>query len=221
MKYKKNFLSRKRIKVFEIKKNNRKVKDFKNENKKIFNIIKDKKKTLNDIVGNSYSHYNNLLKKNNKYSLSEISKLVLEYIKNKQITTVNEVVQYINNKLNIKKCTELIKRNIKKNIIIAIKVMCYKRIRKINKKLVYINYSSNNPEIIEKKEISNKLKNIKEDYKDVDKNIRKIKKKLNVLEKLQKNLIEKFILIKFQEQIKNDILNNISKEFIINTNLKF
>jgi len=106
MKYKKNFLSRKRIKVFEIKKNNQKVKDFKNENKKIFNIIKDKKKTLNDIVGNSYSHYNNLLKKNNKYSLSEISKLVLEYIKNKQITTVNEVVQYINNKLNIKKCTE-------------------------------------------------------------------------------------------------------------------
>ena len=130
--------------------------------------------------------------------------------------------------------------------------MSFKRIKKNKQRLEYIYYSSDKKENIEIKENktlnnenkndndneNNNLNNIEEE--DEDEIEEEYKNKLKILKKLQKILIKKYILIKFQEKFEkmleepkkliNDMLKNIDiinkesknafNDYIFNSNSK-
>jgi len=163
MKKNKMFLSKKRGKDFELEKNRHNTKDFPNNKKKIFKIIKDRKNT------NSVTYSKNNLKKNHKHSLKKIAKLVLEFIKSKKVTSVNQSIEHIINILNLENSNELLLKNIKKKVLKTIDIMSYMRIKKINQNLEYIYYNSEIKERIEDKHnIENKKIKIKSNDNQIE-----------------------------------------------------
>ena len=266
MKNKNNYLSKKRKKVFEIEKITHKTKVFPNYSKKYFKIIKDKNNILNNNNTNTNSYpknNNNKLKENQKQSLTEIAKLVEDYIKKKKVTTGNQATEYTKKVLQLENCDELTQKNIQRRVYDAINVMSFKRIKKNKQRLEYIYYSSDKKDNIKKKENieinenkndndneNNNLNNIEEEDEDEDEDNYKnededeieeeYKNKLKILKKLQKILIKKYILIKFQEKFEkmleepkkliNDMLKNIDiinkesknafNDYIFNSNSK-
>ena len=149
--------------------------------------------------------------KNPKYSLIEISKLVLNYIKQEKHKTGNEITEYVLNYLKPGN-DEKIQKNIQRRVYDSINVMnAAGLIQKNKQQIKYIPRKNKNND--EKMKITkaniieiNKEKNIKEIN---DKN-QEYLDKLKQLNLLQQILIKKYITLKMYENKSN--LNNDNNE---------
>jgi len=153
--------------------------------------------------------------KNPKYSLIEISKLVLNYIKQEKHKTGNEITEYVLNYLK-PGSDEKIQKNIQRRVYDSINVMnAAGLIQKNKQQIKYIPRKSKNND--EKVKITNiKKTNILEINKE--KNIKEINDKnqeyydkLKQLNSLQQILIKKYITLKIYEN-KSNLNNNNSED---------
>ena len=215
MKYTKNVLYKKNN-ANEIKNNAYKKNFYPNKKNK---FCKNRHKTLNNNYNNSYSKkYNTKSKENKKHSLTEIAKLVFDFIKKEKITTVDQICVYILNTLKLNNSNELRIKTIKKRVYKSIEVMTYKIIKKHNKRIEYIDYNCN------KNNKNMNLKNIDEEFDNINESEAKIieeyNKKKYILKKLKKILFKKYEkIIEIQKKINENTLKYpviFNKEFKIN-----
>ena len=173
---------------------------------------------------------------NRGQSLKEISKLINEFIKQNNITTLDKVNEYIINVYKPKMAKNSLK-SIKKNVKLAIEVMRnIGRIKKNNQFIQYIDYNikeknNENKKII--KIIKNNEKNEdneeEEDDNNYDKNVEndkhndfykeEIEKKSKQLKELQKNLIKNYFILQFVEKFEGKQNNENEKKN--NNNIQF
>ena len=178
-----HYLRKKRKKIFIIKKQ-----------------IKKKKFKIMPISNNDNS------KENIKQTLINISKLVLEYIKEKGKTTLIEIISHIMNVLNINDNDESMQKNIHRRVYDSINIMnALGRIKKNNNEIEYLNYDNIDTTDMNEKEtnqITNKDKNneIKINSKKYDDE--EYGEKQKILEGLQKSLIEKYLVLKFYQKFR-------------------
>ena len=205
----KKYLSKKRKKIFFIKKSANKKKNY-NKSKEI-----------------------------QHQSLINISKLVLDFIKQNNKTTGNQIIENIMTTLKADNEDEMIQKNIQRRVYDAINVMSsIGLIRKNRQNIEYINYNSRKKKINFKKYIDesstiiitndsqkeqkenkyenkddeivnfnlnyNKNENLEEveeeDEEEDDKIEEEYNEKLKKKKELQKNLIKKYITLKFHEK---------------------
>ena len=171
------------------------------------------------------------------HSLKEISKLIIEFIKQNKITTLNQVNEYIINIYKPKMANNSLK-SIKKNVNVAIEVMRnIGRIKKNNQIIQYIDYNikennNKNKKII--KITNNNEKNEdneeeEEDDNNYDKNVEndkhndfykeEINKKSKQLKELQEILIKKYFILQFVEKYAG--YQNKENEKKNNNNIQF
>ena len=186
-----------------IKKMEEKMHYLRKKRKKIFIIkkqIKKKKFKIMPISNNVNS------KENIKQTLINISKLVLEYIKEKGKTTLIEIISHIMNVLNINDNDESMQKNIHRRVYDSINIMnALGRIKKNNNEIEYLNYDNIDITDMNEKEtnqITNKDKNneIKINSKKYDDE--EYGEKQKILEGLQKSLIEKYLVLKFYQKFR-------------------
>jgi hypothetical protein len=161
--------------------------------------------------------------KDQKNSLIEISKLVWEYIKKEEHKTCSEITEYVINILK-PETDEKIQKNIQRRVYDSINVMNAAGLIKKNKQdIEYIPLKEKNNDITYINSHVNKINKNKINDKD---NIIKIKNKNNEysdkskeLYMLQKVLMEKYLLLKFNEaKCKSFNENNIKNNNILFTN---
>lgn len=151
------------------------------------------------------------------HSLKEISKLIIEFIKQNKITTLNLVNEYIINVYKPKMANNSLK-SIKKNVNVAIEVMRnIGRIKKNNQIIQYIDYNikennNKNKKIIKitKNNEKNEDNEEEEDDNNYDKNVEndkhndfykeEINKKSKQLKESQEILIKKYFILQFFEK---------------------
>ena len=181
------------------------------------NFITKKRKNIFLITKIANKNNNQDSEKNNEISkeiqpqsLTNISKYVLEFIRQKRVTTHNNVIKHIKTILQSKKEDKIIEKNIQRRVYESINIMS--AIGYINKKkqrIEYIKKDLNNENIINKNVIKLEEQNI--DKKDEDKTNKKenkvcdllekkYKEKVQKLEELQKNLIKHYLILKFVEK---------------------
>lgn len=181
------------------------------------NFITKKRKNIFLITKIANKNNNQDSEKNNEISkeiqpqsLTNISKYVLEFIRQKRVTTHNNVIKHIKTILQSKKEDKTIEKNIQRRVYESINIMS--AIGYINKKkqrIEYIKKDLNNENIINKNVIKLEEQNI--DKKDEDKTNKKenkvcdllekkYKEKVQKLEELQKNLIKHYLILKFVEK---------------------
>ena len=144
---------------------------------------------------------------NQRHSLIGISKLVFEYIKQKEETTGNDVTEHIKNVLQPKKNDQSNQKNIQRRVYDAINVMCAVGLIKKNKQEIrflqklnnennnIINIKNNNNNNIKEK---NKIK-IEMNSESLDSED-KIKEKDNELNEKRQILIKSYLTLKFYEK---------------------
>ena len=153
--------------------------------------------------------------KNNqtKNSLIEISKLVLDYIKEKDHKTGNQITEYVINYLKPENDDKAIQKNIQRRVYDSINVMNSIGIIKKNKQdIKYTPIKKNNESnritnTNQKK--NNQFKNQKDNDEIKLKNLEYLNK-INELKKLQKVLIQKYITLKCYEYTSK--INNINED---------
>ena len=181
------------------------------------NFITKKRKNIFLITKIANKNNNQDSEKNNEISkeiqpqsLTNISKYVLEFIRQKRVTTYNNVIKHIKTILQSKKEDKTIEKNIQRRVYESINIMS--AIGYLNKKkqrIEYIKKDLNNENIINKNVIKLEEQNI--DKKDEDKTNKKenkvcdllekkYKEKVQKLEELQKNLIKHYLILKFVEK---------------------
>ena len=164
--------------------------------------------------------------KNNqpKNSLIGISRLVLDYIKENKHKTGNQITEYVINSLQPENDNKTIQKNIQRRVYDSINVLNALGLIKKNKQ--NINYTP----ILNKNE-NDKISNIKEknineiknEKNNEEINLKKIEYfgKLKKLKMLQKELIRKYITLKYYEQSSNLINNqdeNTTNDYFENKN---
>jgi hypothetical protein len=151
-----------------------------------------------------------------KNSLIGISKLVLDYVKENEHKTGNQITEYVINALQPENDDKIIQKNIQRRVYDSINVL--NALGLIQKNKQNINYVH----ILNKNE-NNKISNIKEkkineinEKNNEEINLKNIEyiEKLKELKLLQKELIKKYITLKCFEQV-SKISNNEDK----NTNV--
>lgn len=195
------------------------------------NFITKKRKNIFLITKITNKNNNQDSEKNNEISkeiqpqsLINISKYVLEFIRQKRVTTYNNVIKHIKTILQSKKEDKIIEKNIQRRVYESINIMS--AIGYLNKKkqrIEYIKKDLNNDNIINKNAIKlednqniiNKnvieLEEYNIDNKDEDKINKKENKicdllekkyreKVQKLEELQKSLIKHYLILKFVEK---------------------
>lgn len=153
---------------------------------------------------------NEISKEIQPQSLTNISKYVLEFVRQKRVTTYNNVIKHIKTILQSKNEDKIIEKNIQRRVYESINIMS--AIGYINKKkqrIEYIKKDLNNENIITKNEIKLEEQNIdkndedktnKKENKVCDLLEKKYKEKVQKLEELQKNLIKHYLILKFVEK---------------------
>lgn len=215
MKEPKYFLCKKRKRIFLIEKTAKKISSRKKANKlkhEFFPINqKDTKKeelsennmTLN--IGDN----NEKVKENQRHSLIEISKYVLNFIKQKKDTTGNDVTNEIKKKLQPQKEDESTQKNIQRRVYDAINVMgAIGLIKKNKQKISYINYpneNSNNVIVIRNDENGNDNYNDYYNYNEMnyDNEIDEERYNQKLKEELQIILIKKYLALDFYKVLKS------------------
>ena len=170
---------------------------------------------------------------NRGHSLKEISKLIIEFIKQNKVTTLNQVNEYIINVYKPKNPNGFFK----KNINVAIEVMRSIGRIKINNQIIqYIDYNikennSKNKKIIKitKNNEKNEDNEEEEDDNNYDKNVEndkhndfykeEINKKSKQLKELQEILIKKYFILQFVEKFVGK--QNKENEKNNNNNIQF
>ena len=207
------YLSKKRKQIFEILKTSKKWKKVECNNNDCFEIIKVKNKSLNK--SNQKSKEKNKKNKDNQQQrLIGISKLVLEYIKEKKKTTGNQVFEYIYGLFNLKNDDELIQKNIQRRVYDSINIMgAIGRIKKNKQMIEYIEYKNENNKdnnneniIITQNESNTKYSKIDKNQKEEIingqiNNKENMEEKLKKLENLQKVLINNYLTLKYCEKL--------------------
>lgn len=152
--------------------------------------------------------------KNPKYSLIEISKLVLNYIKQEKHKTGNEITEYVLNYLKPGN-DEKIQKNIQRRVYDSINVMnAAGLIQKNKQQIKYIPRKNKNND--EKMKITNIKKaniieiNTEKNIKEINDKNQEYLDKLKQLNLLQQILIKKYITLKMYENKSN--LNNDNNE---------
>ena len=195
------------------------------------NFIIKKRKNIFLITKITNKNNNQDSEKNNEISkeiqpqsLTNISKYVLEFIRQKRVTTYNNVIKHIKKILQSKNEDKIIEKNIQRRVYESINIMTgIGYIHKKKQRIEYIKKDLNNENIISKNEI--KLEDnqniinknlIKLEEQNIDKNDedktnkkenkvcnlleKKYKEKIQKLEELQKNLIKHYLILKFFEK---------------------
>ena len=181
------------------------------------NFITKKRKNIFLITKITNKKNNQDSEKNNEISkeiqpqsLTNISKYVLEFIRQKRVTTYNNVIKHIKKILQSKNEDKIIEKNIQRRVYESINIMS--AIGYINKKkqrIEYIKKDLNNENIISKNVIKLEEQNIdkndedktnKKENKVCDLLEKKYKEKVQKLEELQKNLIKHYLILKFVEK---------------------
>ena len=195
------------------------------------NFIIKKRKNIFLITKITNKNNNKDSEKNNEISkeiqpqsLTNISKYVLEFIRQKRVTTYNNVIKHIKKILQSKNEDKIIEKNIQRRVYESINIMTgIGYIHKKKQRIEYIKKDLNNENIISKNEI--KLEDnqniinknlIKLEEQNIDKNDedktnkkenkvcnlleKKYKEKIQKLEELQKNLIKHYLILKFVEK---------------------
>ena len=181
------------------------------------NFITKKRKNIFLITKITNKNNNQDSEKNNEISkeiqpqsLTNISKYVLEFIRQKRVTTYNNVIKHIKKILQSKNEDKIIEKNIQRRVYESINIMS--AIGYINKKkqrIEYIKKDLNNENIISKNVIKLEEQNIdkndedktnKKENKVCDLLEKKYKEKVQKLEELQKNLIKHYLILKFVEK---------------------
>ena len=195
--------------------------------KKIFSIKNFSKKNNSNNILSKLKKKNNKSKEIQPQSLINISKLVLDYIKQNNKTTGNEITEYVKNVLQANDSDETTQKNIQRRVYDSINIMSPGNIIKNKQTLEFIQ-NKNNENIINKKEEKNEIeKNINhnnninnknnnsnsdnEDDEDRELNeeeMEEYKNKLKLLKDMQKNLIKQYITLKFYEKYSNNSNNN-------------
>lgn len=148
-------------------------------------------------------------------SLIEISKLVLDYIKEKEQKTGNQITEFIINTLQPEKNEELFHKNIQRRIYDSINVMNSIGLIKKNKQNIkYIPIKEDNNEKYNK--ISNlnekcfKMNNSEKNKDELNLKKAEYLEKLKELKLLRKVLIQKYLTLKYYEELsKSNNINHI------------
>ena len=153
--------------------------------------------------------------KNPKYSLIEISKLVLNFIKQEKYKTGNEITEYVLNYLKPGN-DEKIQKNIQRRVYDSINVMNAAGLIQKNKQgIKYIpRKDKNNNEKIQITNINktNSMEiNTEKNIKEINSKKQEYLDKLKQLNLLQQILIKKYITLKIYEN-KSNISNDNTKE---------
>ena len=173
--------------------------------------LSKKRKKIFSIKNCSKSNNN---KKNNyksrevqPHSLTNITRLVLEYFQKNNKTTGNEITEYIIDVLGANDSDEKTKKNIQRRVYDSINIMSPGNIIKNKQKLIFLNNNENMTNI-NNEEINNNINNNEEDEEEDrylnEEEMKEYNSKLKQLKNMQKKLIKQYITLKFYEKYSNN-----------------
>lgn len=226
MKEPKHFLCKKRKKIFLIEKtpkvisSKRRSHKQKNEYYQMSQKDTEKGEIIENNITLNLEENNEKSKENQRHSLIEISKYVLNYIKQEKNTTGNDVTKEIKRRLQPQKEDESTQKNIQRRVYDAINVMgAIGLIRKNKQQIKYINYPSkteNNVIVIKnddndddddnynEKDIGNNNEINYDSENDEEKYNQKVKEELQII------LIKKYLVLNFYKMVKS--LNSLKNK---------
>jgi len=224
MKEPKNFLGKKRKKIFLIEKTPKVISSKRKSHMQKNDYFQMSQKDIekgelieNNIILNLEEN-NEKSKENQRHSLIEISRYVLNYIKQEKNTTGNDVTKEIKRRLQPQKEDESTQKNIQRRVYDAINVMgAIGLIRKNKQKIQYINYpnkTENNVIVIKNDDNDddddnyNENDNNNEINYDSENDEEKYNQKLK--EELQAMLIKKYLALSFYKVVKS--LNSLKNK---------
>ena len=207
MSERKNYIGKKRRKIFSIEKNYSQPTP-KNELKEKVDSCPEESLLPSEEVQTSNPlklilNLNEINEKNSvetqKHSLINISRLVFEFLKTVGHTTGNEVTNHIKNVIYLKNNDQPNQKNIQRRVYDAINVMCAAGLVKKNRQEIqFIKHKAeeNNLSDLNEGVEENKEKD-KEKSDEIDE---KIKQKSTELEEKNKKLIKNYLTLKFYEK---------------------
>ena len=227
MKEPKHFLCKKRKKIFLIEKTpkmispKKKANKYKTEYSQICQKDTEKSEPLENNTILNLEENNEKTKENKRHSLIDISKYVLNYIKQKKDTTGNDVTMKIKQKLQPQNEDDSAQKNIQRRVYDAINVMgAIGLIQKNKQEIHFIEYPSKTENsIIGIKNDDNNNDNIDENDNDSSSELDEEKYNQKVKEDLQIMLIKKYLALEFYKVV-NSLTHLKEKENIYKENIK-
>ena len=169
--------------------------------------LSKKRENIFSIKNFSKSKKNNYKSKEfQPQSLTNISRLVLEYLQKNNKTTGNEIFEYVINVLGANDSDERTKKNIQRRVYDSINIMSPGNIIRNKQSIVFLNNNENlmNVKNEEKsKDINNKEGDEEESYLN-EEEMEEYNSKLKQLKNMQKKLIKQYITLKFYEKYSNN-----------------
>ena len=227
MKEPKHFLCKKRKKIFLIEKtpkmisSKKKANKYKTEYSQICQKDTEKSEPLENNTILNLEENNEKTKENKRHSLIDISKYVLNYIKQKKDTTGNDVTMKIKQKLQPQNEDDSAQKNIQRRVYDAINVMgAIGLIQKNKQEIHFIEYPSKTENsLIGIKNDDNNNDNIDENDNDSSSELDEEKYNQKVKEDLQIMLIKKYLALEFYKVV-NSLTHLKEKENIYKENIK-